>query len=317
MAVQVHLVTSEPPEEHQWLISKYGTIPNLYLWYEDGGPAHKRNWGVKRACLNPAIETLVFLDDDLEVAPNTIAELVHGLEILPDTAMLFAKILKMDRRDVFDDCGSWLTWTGFLYVRAQNDVRDAGQYNQPMRVLSSKSATCAIRRQVFEQVGGFDATYFILGEETDLSWRCWLAGHEVWYWPRAVSWHAFGTSFKPPAKYYTLARIHRYGCRNYLSMLWTNLGALRLSTTFPLHLSAWLVSALGFALRGQGARAVEIMRGLQDFCGLLPGLQRKRARVQASRTVSDRALMKHIKFTPPWTYYPDRLWRYLVQGLHG
>lgn len=304
MTYEVIVVTSDRSFNH----------PRARLLFDEGGPAHKRNLGV----LSSLGRVDIFLDDDTEVSPYCLYELWQWLEDHPTCGMAFAKIYNMERRNEFDDCGSWLTWTGFLWARAGNYTVDEGQFNQPLRCLASKSATCAIRREVFLQIGGFDASYFILGEDTDIAWRCWLQGWEVWYVPTAVSWHAFGCeSLKPRADYYTVQRTMTYGCRNYLSLLWTNLGTARLCRTLPLHLSTWLVSAMGFTFTGDWRRGVAIMRGLSEFVQRLPALQRKRHRVQAARVCSDRALWPSIAYSPGIGYYAKRLWRYWTSQLHG
>lgn len=280
--------------------------------YVEGGPAHKRNVGVDKS----RGQYLVFLDDDATVSPYTLYEFWRGFQVLPQAKMLFARIYNSERRQELDDCGSWLTWTGFLYARAGDaDRLDSATLLRPTRCLASKSAGCAIRRTTFYDVGGFDATYFILGEETDLAWRVWLRGGEVWYWPTAVLWHAFNTSAKPVADYYTLERIHYRGVRNYLSLLWTSLGTLRLVSILPLHLSLWLVAAVGFSLRGQRNRGWLILRGIWDFWTHLPTA--KRQRVQSTRVCTDRQLWPLIAYAPHWTYYPQRMIRYVWNGLHG
>ena len=306
MTAEVFVITSDTTFDH----------PQATVLYDTGGPAHKRNVGTLRS----TADTVVYLDDDVEVSPYCFYELWRFLEEHPQCGMAFGKIYKMEagRRDEFDACGSWLTWTGFLYDRAGNARRDSGQYDEALPILASKSATCAIRKPCFERVGGFDATYYILGEETDLAWRCWLSGWEVWYVPTAVSWHAFGCeTLKPKADYYTIRRTMTYGCRNYLSLLWTNLGPLRLATIFPVHLSAWLVAALGFAVRGDRTRAVAVLRGLFEFAYRLPTLHRKRRRVQSTRTCTDRDLWPLIARSPGMRYYLNRLMRYWKTQLHG
>ena len=292
------------------------TTDQARQYFVEGGPAHKRNVGVTLT----RAPVIVFLDDDTEISPYCAYEFWKFLQEHPKCAMGFAKIFKMEegRRDEFDDCGSWLTKTGFLFSRAGNYHRDRGQFDTAERCLASKSASCAVRRNAFTTVGGFDRDYFILGEETDLAWRCWLKGWEVWYVPMAVSWHAFGCeTLKPKADYYTIERTMTYGCRNYLSLLWTNLGSLRLATIFPLHLSAWLLASMGFCLRGDYRRGMAVLRGLHEFVGRLPTLLRKRCRVQSTRTRSDRELFRHIHQTTYVTYYLKRLWRYWTTQLHG
>lgn len=308
VSFEVLVITSDPtyyvpaPMEHwvQW-------------YYVEGGPAHKRNVGVQHS----RGKYLVFLDDDTELSPYTLYEFSHGFQALPQASMLFARIYNGERRSELDDCGSWLTPTGFLYARASKRNISHDELMRPVPCLASKSAGCAIRREAFYAAGGFDASYYILGEETDLAWRVWLNGGMVYYWPHAVLWHYFDTIRKPVADYYTIRRVHTYGCRNYLSLLWTNLGTTRLATIFPMHLLAWLISALGFTLRGRGRRGLAIMRGMFEFARNLPGVQRKRRQVQSTRVISDASLMKKVMIPVPLSYYPQRMLRYLVNTVHG
>ena len=284
------------------------------VYFHDDGPAGKRNYGV----LKSHADTIIFLDDDLEVSPFCLYELWKFLEETPRCGMAFGKIRNMARRYELDDCGSWLTWTGFLWARAGNYQRDRGQFDKPCRILSSKSATVACVRTAYQEVGGFDRDYFILGEETDLAWRLWLRGWEVWYAPSAVSWHAFGCeSIKPRADFYTVRRTMTYGCRNYLSLLTTNLGMLRLSAMLPIHVLAWGIAVIGFACRGDFVRSRMVLRGLWEYLERLPAIRKKRKRVQAGRVLSDRALFPLIYASPGWHYYVTRMTRYLTTQLHG
>ena len=284
------------------------------VYFLEDGPAGKRNYGVSKC----HADTIIFLDDDLEVSPFCLYELWKFVAETPRCGMAFARIRNMERRYELDDCGSWITWTGFLWARAGTRQLDSGQYSDQCHILASKSATCVVRRDAFTGVGGFDRDYYILGEDTDLPWRMWLRGWEVWYCPTALSWHAFGCeSIKPRADYYTIRRTMTYGCRNYLSLLWTNLGTARLCCTFPLHLSAWLISAMGFTLTGDWRRGVAIMCGVSEFLQRLPHLQRKRHYIQSTRVISDRVLFQHIYASPGWRYYLNRMSRYWTTQLHG
>ena len=282
---------------------------------DTGGPAHKRNL-IARWYGNDS-RYLIFLDDDVEISPYCIWNLVAFMEAKQECAMGFAKILKMDRRDVFDDCGSWLTPTGFLWSRAQDNQLDRGQFDESCQVLASKSATCIVRRDVFEQVGGFDASYYILAEETDLAWRVWLGGGECWYIPQAVSWHAFGTALKPKQAFYTLERIHYRGCANYLNLLATNLGFSRLIWILPVHLSIWIASAGSFLLRGDWRRCGLILKAITSAVWHLPRIWKKRRQVQRTRQRTDRELFRVIYRAPKLSYYTARFVRYVTQGLHG
>ena len=303
VSFELIVVSSNPPPE--WAGEWFTVL------HDTGGPAHKRNVGVQHS----HGEYLVFLDDDTEVSPYLLYNFWRGFQELPTAGMLFARIYNGERRSELDDCGSWLTPTGFLYARASCRTLDADTLLRPVPCLASKSAGCAIRRDTFLCAGGFDASYYILGEETDLAWRVWLSGAEVWYWPHAVLWHYFNTGAKPVQDYYTLRRIHEYGARNYQRCLFTNVGWMRLLPLLLLQALAWLLAVLGFTLRGQHLRGWCILRGLWDFYTNLPWA--KRRAVQSTRRVSDHGLWPLITCHVPWAYYPQRLMRYIFNGLHG
>lgn len=298
------VVTSDP---------SFSTTHTVTTVFHEGGPAEKRNVGRTQAHGS----YLVFLDDDVEIRTDTLSSLVSGLSERTLAGMGFSKIFNAERNRELDDAGSFLTPTGFLWSRAGSDLIDRGQFDTPCRILASKSATCVIKTSTFDQVGGFDPDYFILGEETDLAYRVWLSGEEVWYLPQAVSYHWFNTSRKPRTQYYTDWRIHGLGCRNYLLLLLTHLGASRLLRMLPAHLCGWVLAACGFVVRAQYQRASHIARGIWWVVTHPASILAKRRAIQRSRVLSDRYLMSIVMVSPPWSYYGRRLWQYVWKGLHG
>lgn len=55
-------------------------------------------------------------------------------------------------------------------------------------------AALALRRTAFDAVGGFDPSYFMYAEETDLCYRLWQEGYEVHFTPAAGIVHLGGSS---------------------------------------------------------------------------------------------------------------------------
>ena len=51
-----------------------------------------------------------------------------------------------------------------------------------------------IRRSVFDELEGFDESYFMYMEDVDLCWRAWRAGHRVHYDPAVRVVHQQGVS---------------------------------------------------------------------------------------------------------------------------
>lgn len=281
--------------------------------YVQGGPAHKRNIAFRFA----SHDLIAFFDDDIEATPNAIYEMAQYLTINEDVGMVFGKLLNMEYRNRFDEAGSYLTSTGFLWARAESGTLDQGQYSQVESILAGKSASCLIRRSVFAEIGMFDASYEILGEETDLAWRVWLSGHRVLYVPSSVTYHAFNTRFKPKDMY-TPARVYFNGCRNYLRMTYSNMGKKRWIIPLLIQTLVWTFAGLGMLLTGKTGAAINIFKGLSSFYWNIRTTWHQRYKVQKKiRKISDKELMPIILKNPPIRYYLNRLFHYIKTGRHG
>lgn len=53
-----------------------------------------------------------------------------------------------------------------------------------------------VRRDMFEELGGFDETFFLDFEDTDLCWRAWLRGWRTLFVPQAKLYHKWSASFE-------------------------------------------------------------------------------------------------------------------------
>jgi len=278
---------------------------------QQGGPAHKRNIGFRFA-EHPLI---AFFDDDVEVKPWTVYEMAKALTD-ENVGLVFGKLLNMEFPNRFDEAGSYLTSSGFLWARAESGCEDKGQYDEVCPVLAGKSAACMIRRKVFSDIGMFDVSYEILAEETDVAWRVWLYGWKVLYVPSSITLHAFNTKFKPPDMY-TPKRVYFNGCRNYISMLMTNLGNLELIIPVIVQFVVWTMAGLGFLITGKREAGVNIFRGLFWVFAHWDHILSKRRVVQRARKISYRDLLPIIRRNPPLSYYIKRFFHHIATGRHG
>jgi N-acetylglucosaminyl-diphospho-decaprenol L-rhamnosyltransferase len=69
-------------------------------------------------------------------------------------------------------------------------------HDEPRRAEWVMGYAMLVRREAFEEVGGFDESFFMFSEETDLCRRLWDAGWEVWFTPEAEFTHVGGASHK-------------------------------------------------------------------------------------------------------------------------
>jgi hypothetical protein len=73
-------------------------------------------------------------------------------------------------------------------------VASTGQAAGPVEVPWGCAGSLLVRRDRFEALGGFDPTFFIDFEDTDLCWRAWRRGWRTLYVPDAVLHHKVGMS---------------------------------------------------------------------------------------------------------------------------
>ena len=275
-------------------------------------PAEKRNIASRVA----RGKYLAIFDDDVEITPGCIEEMYKFLEANSNAGMVYGKLMKFDEQHRFDEAGGFLTSTGFIWSRAGQNIEDTGQYDTPEKIFAGKSASCMVRTSLWKRLGGMDEDFEILGEESDISWRIWLYGFEVWWVPSSVALHKFNTPLKPANKYYTSTRVNYNGARNYATMLIKNLGACHLWIV-PLHMSIWFIVGLALIGTGKIEPGWNIVKGLGSVLRNARKIGRKRREIQEWRKVSEEALWPIISRKNPKGYYSQRLFRYLKIGLHG
>jgi GT2 family glycosyltransferase len=255
------------------------------------------NRGFAVACNQGIAESrgdfVLLLNDDTELEPGTLRELVETLVSRPAWGACQAKLLLMDDPAKLDTAGSFLTASGFLVHRGAYEAEC--QFTVSDEVFTAKGAALLVRRRALDDVGPFDPDFFAYFEESDLCWRLWLAGWEVGFAADARVHHRVGTTASMlPSSF---VQFHSY--KNRICSLLKNVGPTRLAWTLPLHLSLCLGLAAWFCVRGRPELGGAIVRAIGWNVRQLPRTLVKRKRVQQRRRVSDRQLMPRITRRTP------------------
>ena len=210
----------------------------------DYGPAVARNMGAKYA----KGKYILFLDNDTEVKEDAISEMIAHMHRQGDV-MCTAHLLRITDKQL-DSAGDYINRFGFLV---------ANKHLSP--VLSVKTAACMVEKKVFAEVGGFDESYYMYLEDTDLAWRVnKLYVGKVGFAKKAIVYHSFDTPLKVGK--YDMRNVRYNGCRNYITTLIKNLSVSNLFLILPLHVLCWLVIALLLIGRGKRKEGKWIMEGI-------------------------------------------------------
>jgi GT2 family glycosyltransferase len=245
-----------------------------------------QNVGVTAAlnvCARAGRSELVGLfNNDLELEPDCLGELVAAMREHPQAGWAGAKLRDFEQRDVIDGAGDVFTWAATGGRRGHGE-RDVGQYDQPRAIFGACGGAALYRRSALEQVGEFDEDFFAFYEDVDWNLRAQLAGLSCRYVPGAVVYHMGSATIGRGLSDFT--RYHLW--RNTLWIIAKDLPAGSLLRHAPHLLLGQLVN-LAVALRD---RKLGIwLRVWRDALRGLPRALRKRRAVMARRRIGWREL---------------------------
>lgn len=129
------------------------------------------------------------LHDDAAPAPEALAELLHAVERAPSVTVAGCKQLDWEHPRRLIDVGlSTSVWAERLTL-IESDELDQGQHDGRSDIFAVNSAGMLIRRDVWDQLQGFDPALPGTGDDVDFCWRNRLAGNRVVVVPSARMFH--------------------------------------------------------------------------------------------------------------------------------
>lgn len=249
-------------------------------------------------------EFLVFLNDDTELAPRWLDEMLAVVGADPSYGACQPKILSLKDRGSFEysgAAGGLMDMYGYPFSRGRlmNEIeRDEGQYDNPVEIFWASGVAMLVRRDTFETVGGFDETMFAYMEEIDLSWRIQLLGQRIAYVPGSVVYHIGGFSLDRKV----LKRMY-LNHRNSMIMLLKNYSTRSLWRIFPVKVALELFIFTGALIRNR-KRSLAILQSFRWLLSNVATVRRLRDEVQRTRKVPDRVIFERLYtgMAPIWYF---------------
>jgi GT2 family glycosyltransferase len=258
-----------------------------------------------REALAMGVDYVAILTQDILPDPAWLHELLEVAAGHPRAAVIQPKILRRDERGAVV-VNSWGNDLHFLGIGVSGGD---GQPDRPLEVREvgyASGASLICRATALRRVGPFDPVYFMYHEDSDLSWRCRIAGYEVLVAPRAVVHHDYDFGRNPDKLFYVE--------RNRLINLLTHYRWRTLLLLAP-ALCAFEGMMLAHSLWTGWLRKRLSVYGFFLRSATWAYLRRKRRHVQSLRLVSDREIAKHLTGTIQFAVLDSFLLRYVVNPI--
>ena len=269
---------------------------------------NSENWGFTKG-YNEALKSVdadlyCLLNSDVEVTPGWLEPILKFFQEHPEAAIVQPKILDLLKRDHFEYAGAaggFLDQLGYPFCRGrifQSLEKDDGQYDSASEIFWATGACMFIRRNVFEELGGFDEDYFAHQEEVDLCWRAQNKGHKVYYVPDSHVFHLGGSTLSNmnPRKTYL-------NFRNSLFSITKNLPRRVAFTIIFCRLILDGVAALRFVFQFKFQHCFAILRAHLSFYRQFRLMFRKREKTEF---VPKYYIVKSIV----WSHYVNHIKKY-------
>lgn len=134
---------------------------------------------------------VVMLNNDTRVVSGWLDALIGSFEIFPRAGLVGGKMLYPDGS--LQEAGGIIWRDGRAWNYGRNDDPNRPEYCYARRVDYISGCSIALRRQRWDELGGFDAHFSpAYCEDADLCLRVAAAGEEVWYQPQARIVHYEG-----------------------------------------------------------------------------------------------------------------------------
>ncbi|MEP7025594.1 MAG: glycosyltransferase family 2 protein, partial [Actinomycetota bacterium] len=226
------------------------------------------------------IEWLWLLHDDSEPAPDALEQLLRGAAETRSAAVLGPKVMDWADRQVILEAGVTIDTAGRRITGIEPREVDQGQHDGDRDCLAVGSPGMLVRRDVWEQVGGFDPAMELFREDVDLCWRVHAAGYRVRVVTDAVTYHLEATA-RRRRTVSVAKRPNRLDRRNALMTLLANLPARPMLAALAGNLAVSTLRMIFFLVAKRPAAALDELAASASVFGhpiRLLTARRRRAR---------------------------------------
>ncbi len=219
---------------------------------------------------------VLLLNPDTLLSPSAIPMMVHFLDQHPRAAAVGPRVLNCNG----ETTESYAPFPGLSVALRGARIMMTASYNCLLESVPSEpkivdwicGACMMVRKEALKQVGLLDEGFFMYWEETDLCWRLWKQGWEVYYLPQAhIIHYGAGSSAQVSDKPYLnglllnewIASAHRFLRKHYSPWAWAACFAVAaISILFALIISPVVFIAFPGRRRQAGSILTVYLRAI-------------------------------------------------------
>ncbi|GAA3790536.1 glycosyltransferase family 2 protein [Corallibacter vietnamensis] len=277
-----------------YLKTQYPDI-NIIKNKENGGYAKGYNDALKH--VNADIFCL--LNNDVEVTENWLLPIISEFKNNPNTAIIQPKIKDYKNKTHFEYAGAaggFIDKYGYPYCRGRifdTIEEDKNQYNDTTTIFWASGACLFIKRDVFNELEGFDDMFFAHMEEIDLCWRAFNLGYTTKYVGKSTIYHLGGATLQNtnPKKTYL-------NFRNSLFMLTKNIKKSLFLLIFT-RLVLDGIAGVKFLFSFKPTHTIAIIKAHFSYYYHLPKLLKQRKKLAKSDKYANQTSIV-------WAYYVNK-----------
>lgn len=209
------------------------------------------NIGIKQAIADNA-EYIMLLNNDTEIDEYMIS---HLLENSSDSSVAVPKIYYFSDKKKIWYAGGIIQWNMGKTKHLGENGYDTAETFRKKKVAFATGCCILIPTKIFKRIGLMDESFFMYGEDTELSFRLAENKIDIVYVPEAVMWHKIGASG---------------GMQSPMGVYYGNRNRLYLMKKYRFPLSAWVYTYSSRILKGFVGVLTDtsdkyIIRALSDF----------------------------------------------------
>jgi GT2 family glycosyltransferase len=269
----------------------------------NSGYCRGNNIGIKYALKNN-FEGLLLLNNDTEVDPLFLQEIIKPLDIGKKIGMVAPKILFIKDKETIDSAGFLITPDG-MGKNKYSESKDDGEIRLEEVFCPSGAAqffTKYLLLDVIENGQFFDEDFVFYYEELDLGWRARLRGWQCMYTSKSIVYHygsATGGQYSSFFAFFSNRNLFYNIIKNYPSFRYVWKAVMLSLLRYPLLIiGIFFKKGIGNEIKKNGSLFGMVgifLKSLKDVIKKFPLMIGKRRKIQKRKLVENSEIKRWFR----------------------